>query len=396
MRILSISAQKPHSTGSGTYLTELVNSFDRAGHTQAVVAGIYHDDTVTFPESVSFYPVYFDSDFPIYGMSDSMPYPSSLYSEMNSDAHARFEAMFKEAISKAVDSLNPDIIYCHHLFILTSIVREMYPDRYVCGQCHGSDLRQFKNCPALQGRIAKGISSLDMIYALHGSQAEEIAALYGVSMDKITIVGSGYNAALFNTDSREKRKSDEPLTIVYAGKLSKAKGVPELFESIRLLNATSSVPFKLILAGGCQDYDVQCQLNKLIDEADNVEYVGLVKQTRLAELFKQSDVFVLPSYFEGLGLVLIEAMASGLVPVTNRLPGIKEWIDSSIENSNAIYVEMPEMELIDKPYDSELPAYIERLAKGIEEAFDKCINGFTQPDTSRISWDEIAKFFTQK
>ena len=40
MKILSITAQKPHSTGSGVYLTELVNAFDRLGHSQAVSAGI--------------------------------------------------------------------------------------------------------------------------------------------------------------------------------------------------------------------------------------------------------------------------------------------------------------------------------------------------------------------
>ena len=106
MRILSITAQKPHSTGSGTYLTELVCSWARAGHEQAVVCGIYPDDTIDFPEGVACYPVFFtdtaasraaasptadkttfshvagDSGtavlpFPICGMSDVMPYTST-------------------------------------------------------------------------------------------------------------------------------------------------------------------------------------------------------------------------------------------------------------------------------------------------------------------------------
>ena len=40
MKILSISAQKPDSTGSGIYLTELVKAFSKKGHEQAVMAGI--------------------------------------------------------------------------------------------------------------------------------------------------------------------------------------------------------------------------------------------------------------------------------------------------------------------------------------------------------------------
>lgn len=61
MKILSITAQKPHSTGSGVYLTELVNAFDRLGHSQAVIAGICKEDTVHFPDRVSFFPVYYQS-----------------------------------------------------------------------------------------------------------------------------------------------------------------------------------------------------------------------------------------------------------------------------------------------------------------------------------------------
>ncbi len=404
MKILSITAQKPHSTGSGTYLTELVNSFDKLGHTQAVVAGIYRNDSVSLPRSVAFYPVYFDDDFPIFGMSDSMPYPSELYSEMDEAKLSRFEAMFKARISEAVEALDPDIIYCHHLFILTAIVREMYPDRFVCGQCHGSDLRQFRSCPRLEARVRHGISSLDKIYALHEVQAAEICELYKVPSSRIKVVGSGYNSALFNKDKRRIRRPGEPLRIIFAGKLSKAKGVPELLKAIRLLSDSHiDESFEVVLAGGCQDDEVLKELNSLIDyigvskgHCISLEYLGLLSQSRLASEFKKSDIFVLPSYFEGLGLVLIEAMASGLVPVATRLPGIKEWIDSHIDDSNAIYVDLPAMEMLDQPVTSELPAFVNRLAEGIQKAFALCRTDHAQPDTSRVSWDAIADIFTHK
>ena len=40
MRILNVTAQKPHSTGSGVYLTETVRQFAALGHQTAVVAGV--------------------------------------------------------------------------------------------------------------------------------------------------------------------------------------------------------------------------------------------------------------------------------------------------------------------------------------------------------------------
>ncbi len=398
MKILSITAQKPHSTGSGTYLTELVNSFDRLGHQQAVIAGIYPEDTVSFPASVEFYPALFSQEHRIYGMSDEMPYPSALYSSMNETDIEFFEGLFLQQLDKAVSEFNPDVIICHHLFLLTSIVRDRYPDRYVIAQCHGSDLRQFKNCPKLQSRIRRSIASLDRIFALHEEQKKEIIALYGISPKLVTVNGSGYNDRLFNTEKRSDHEPEESLTIVYAGKISKPKGVPELLRAIEILSADAETPaFRVQLAGGCQDEDVRMKLNDFINrfeegcgQCKGAEYFGLVPQTELAYLFRQADVFVLPSYFEGLGLVLIEAMAAGLVPVATRLPGIKEWIDSEINGSNVIYVAQPKMETVDRPFESELPAFSRRLADAIKESFELCVNGFILPDTSGIVWDSVA------
>ncbi len=59
MRILSVTAQKPCSTGSGVYLTEVVRSLAQEGVSQAVVAGVTREDRVDMPEGVKVYPVYF-------------------------------------------------------------------------------------------------------------------------------------------------------------------------------------------------------------------------------------------------------------------------------------------------------------------------------------------------
>ena len=50
MRILSVTAQKPDSTGSGVYLTELVRGFQRLGQEQAVLCGVGPEDTPALPE----------------------------------------------------------------------------------------------------------------------------------------------------------------------------------------------------------------------------------------------------------------------------------------------------------------------------------------------------------
>ena len=99
MRILSITAQKPHSTGSGVYLTETVRGFKELGHTQAVIAGVTREDSVKLPEGVGFYPVYYNSPelpFPVCGMSDEMPYESTRYRYMKPDMVDKFRSGIRE------------------------------------------------------------------------------------------------------------------------------------------------------------------------------------------------------------------------------------------------------------------------------------------------------------
>ena len=82
MRILSVTAQKPDSTGSGVFLTELVKGFKQLNCTQAVICGGTQGDDFAFPAGVAVYPVLYGTQrlpFPVCGMSDEMPYESSRF-----------------------------------------------------------------------------------------------------------------------------------------------------------------------------------------------------------------------------------------------------------------------------------------------------------------------------
>ena len=413
MKILSITAQKPHSTGSGTYLTELVKAFDRMGHRQAVVCGIYPDDNVDFPEGVACYPVLFTEGtaragllaapckaapakikalpYPVTGMSDIMPYTSTKYRDLTPEMISQFETAFMDAAGRAVDDLDPDLIICHHLFLLTALVRKHFPDRRIIGISHGTDLRQMVNCGNLRGMVKPQIAKLNMALALHEEQRAQIIDIFGFDESRVAVIGSGYNDKLFNTCGREARAKDDPLRLTYAGKISRPKGVPEMLKALSMLAEDSDVPpFELTMAGGCQDDALKGMLDELPPWA---EWKGQVPQPALAELLRRTDIFILPSYFEGLPLVLIEAMASGAVPVSTDLPGVRQWISANVSRPNIGYAEMPEMKSIDEPTDAGRDAFTIGLAAGLKDT----ILGFRSgrlpgaaPDTSAITWDGVA------
>ena len=119
MKILSVSAQKPDSTGSGVYLTELVKGFEKLGHEQAVLCGVTKEDKIELPESVKCYPVYYKSEempFPVCGMSDEMPYESTRYCDMTEEMTEKYTETFLKKVSQIMEEFDADIILCHHLY----------------------------------------------------------------------------------------------------------------------------------------------------------------------------------------------------------------------------------------------------------------------------------------
>lgn len=382
MRILSVTAQKPHSTGSGVYLTELVRGFAAMGHHQAVIAGVCPEDTAQFPADVAFYPVLFQTEelpFPIAGMSDEMPYESTVYSTMTPDMTARFKAAFLARVRQAAAEFRPDLILCHHLYLLTALIREEFPGLRVAAVCHGTGLRQLMKTPLEQAYIREQIPRLDHIFVLHEAQRQTVTKLFGLPPDRMTAIGSGYNDALFRDMGLQR--DPEGTALIYAGKLAEKKGVMSLLRAVDRLEG----PVTLRLAGGAGNRAEEAEIRGLAARCRHrVEFLGRLDQSRLAEEFNRSHVFVLPSFYEGLPLVLMEALACGLKVVCTDLPGVREWMDQSIPGNGICYVPAPPMRSADEPLPGSLPAFEEALARCIGET--AAAKGAGSLDLSGVSW----------
>lgn len=415
MRILTITAQKPNSTGSGVYLTELVKAFAKEGHEQAVLAGVYREDQVEFPNGVSFYPVYFKTEklpFPIAGMSDEMPYESTVYGQMTEEMVIQFEGAFRRAVRDAAEEFRPDLVVCHHLYLVTSIVREELADYKVCGFCHNTDLRQMKKISLRREYIRRWIPKLDAVFALHEEQKKEIMEIYPVEEEKIQIAGTGYNQEVFfqsrgtaakacpgetgqaaqtenGAAERKAMSGNTPLRLIYAGKIAEKKGVASLLKSLEHL---SRKPEELVLylAGGAGNRREYSWILELAGKSRYpVHFLGKLSQTELAAEYNKSDIFVLPSFSEGLPLTIMEAMACGCKVVVTDLPGIRPWTEANVEHAPVLFVEPPKMQNADEPVPESLERFERNLAETIEACAAMPYTGC--PELGRVSWGNICK-----
>ncbi len=388
MRILSITAQKPCSTGSGVYLSETVRGFDKIGHEQAVIAGLTKEDAVELPAGVAFYPVYYNSSelpFSVCGMSDEMPYESTRYRDMTAEMVRQFEHAFGSAVQRAVAEFRPDVIICHHLYLLAAIVRELLPNRQVWGMCHGTDLRQMYTNPLERERIKRAVARLDRICCLHYEQKNEIISCYGALPDRVCVVGNGYNGGIFY--DRGERKPHAETRLVYAGKISEQKGVFCLLRSLKYLGWERE-RFSLRLAGGWNGEQHERAAELIEKDGFDVELLGPLSQSRLAEEFNRGDVFVLPSFFDGLPLVLSESMACGMKTVCTDLPGIRQWMDERLPGNGIVYICPPKMKDADTPAPGETEPFERRIAEAIRQA---AAADCPQISLKGLTWDGVCR-----
>ena len=386
MKILHLLSQRPDSTGSGIYVQAVMGKAAERGYTNGLITGVPREYSV--PEHVrcmcadTVHSVRFEQDmaFPIVGMSDVMPYASTRFSDLHADQVERYEQCFAQVLEQSVEKYAPDIIHANHLWLLTALACRMFPDIPVVASCHGSDLRQFRQCTHLQERVRTGCSGLAGVMALSREQKISISRLYGLDEARVSVTGAGFNEALFV--SSPERSGPLPVRIVYAGKLSRAKGVPWLLRACEELGEN----FVLHVAGsgcGLEEQEIQAMALSL---GDKVVMHGSLTQAQLAGLLGRAHIFVLPSFFEGLPLVLFEALACGCSLVATDLPGIEE-IFKELPADVIRRVPLPRMLSVDSPCPEDEGRFAQALARALTEQMASVRTGYdvrTSPGAKKL------------
>jgi len=139
----------------------------------------------------------------------------------------------------------------------------------------------------------------------------------------------------------------EPI-LVYMGRMTEKKGVFDFVEVARRLRE-QHVPFKALICGSGEVDSVQ-RVVSTHGLAPQVELVGWVSGPRKQAILESAAVFVLPSYFEGQPMAVLEAMACGTTVVCTRVGGVPDVI---MDGQDGLLVEAGKVE--------ELAAAIRRL-----------------------------------
>ncbi|MGB6307472.1 MAG: glycosyltransferase [Steroidobacteraceae bacterium] len=179
---------------------------------------------------------------------------------------------------------------------------------------------------SLLNRCCFALIRKDAHIVLSQKMGESLASLYGLDPGGIRVVS---NAAFYdpaNTQAREARDDAAPLHIGFLSNITFEKGFVEFFAILAELK-NHGVAYRAHIAGPLSP-DAQETFHKLLDAADDVEYVGPIYGVEKERFYQQLDIFLFPTNYanEAEPLVVYEAMRRGVFVIACDRGAISEML----------------------------------------------------------------------
>ncbi len=169
-----------------------------------------------------------------------------------------------------------------------------------------------------------GIKYAHKIIAVSKSIKEEMERRYG---REIVFIPNGIEGGeIFKRSETLKRYSlEEGKYILSVGRFVKGKGFENLIHAFLKTRAGQPFNWRLVIVGDADhEDDYSRELKEQARQTPGVVLTGFLTGGPLAELYSHAGLFVLPSYYEGLSLSLLEAMSYGLSCVVSDIPANRE------------------------------------------------------------------------
>lgn len=230
--------------------------------------------------------------------------------------------------------------------------------------------------------VAQTVERSKAIIAISISTKNSLMKHFGVEADKLTVVNPAVDHTIYQPqpksaiDAVKKKYNIDGGYLLYLGNIEPRKNVAGLLRAYFNLSAELKNKYQLVLAGGRGWLDDE--INQLLAEhkSANITHPGYIDETDKPALYAGAELFVYPSYFEGWGMPVAEAMACGTPVITADNSSLGE-----VGGTAAAYVCADDVE--------QLSGTIEKLLKDKTRRDQMAKAGIAH--TKQFSWEKSAK-----
>ncbi len=255
-----------------------------------------------------------------------------------------------------IDDFRPDVVHAHdwHTVFAQALLRKYFQLKTVftvhrlnrgkipATYFHEAGVGELAPYPDIDPEhtacyIADAVTTVS-----HGYMKEEWG-FFGMFEGKVTHVPDGIDCSFWNYElleghdlPREERRRrmlerfglPDGVAYMFIGRFDKAqKGVDTLLRAIEILSNDPSFKDMRFIIVGKGDHGLEAWARSLANKFSNVVFVNKVLKREFArELYGSMDFVLIPSNFEPFGLVQLEAMCLGAIPIASRVGGLKDTI----------------------------------------------------------------------
>ncbi len=317
-------------------------------------------------------------------MSVVMPYPNRPFRDLTAAQLQEYATVWAGKIRERVADLQPDVIHVDHLWFLTGFARLVAPWIPVCVSAHGTANKLLLDAPRFEQWILPAVRTANHVCAISPESVTECTTRFGIAPDRISIEGYGFNAGRFCYQPVDRRTVlrglgvDFPESVkhlvLFIGKFVAWKGIEELIRGVAALRESRGDTLALLIVGEgtAESRRILEALTADLGLEHRVKLPGKFPRERLPDLYRAADVFVLSSYSEPWGLVLMEALACGTPAVAADTGGPPYYVPK--ESAEAGLVEFIDPVAVDnagEPRPEDRGPYARRLAGGIERILQR-------------------------
>jgi glycosyltransferase involved in cell wall biosynthesis len=148
-----------------------------------------------------------------------------------------------------------------------------------------------------------------------------------IHWDKLHIVHCGIDPARYDGPPG----GDGP--ILFVGRLASVKGIPVLLDAMRLVRKAQPKAELVLIGDGPERPAIETAVRADADLSSAVAFAGYQSQDAVARYLASSSMLVLPSFAEGVPVVLMEAMAAGKPVIASQVGGVAELVRDGTSGS---------------------------------------------------------------
>jgi glycosyltransferase involved in cell wall biosynthesis len=279
--------------------------------------------------------------------------------------------IMKEAYDPLFTRNKPHLIHAHTLFSDGSLADYYFRNFGIpfIVAVRSTDLDVFlKIKPWVKRYGRKILDNAGYIIFISPALKNRFREIYGSDYDsKSLIIPNGINQNYLADREPGTGELHDPVELLYVGSFLKRKNVPALIELVEVLPAKLTI----VGAGGKDEKKVR----QMAQDSVKTTYLGAIReQSRLMEIYRNSDIFVMASQRETFGLVYIEAMSQGLPVIYSKRTGIDGLFGEGIVGYS-----------VHPGSISEMQQAFDKICRNYQEISQSCIK-----EARGLNWTKLA------